>query len=173
MKRRRYLKRRQSRASRLPIQSYTANLQILHYCMGAARRQGQTARTTGSCNLEKCKTGVGFSPVMPWLYAPLAILSSATSTNMSTCMLRVMQRVQSCQLDLERAKTHFLFVFSAQKVKKSLAIAPTAPYTELLPTMLWNYNALKSVCSNLRLEVRKSEQRQQGWPGAQMMDAHA
>jgi hypothetical protein len=84
--------------------------------------------------------------------------------------------MQSCQLDLESAKTHFLFVFSAQKVEKSLPIAPTAPYTELFPTTLWDYNALKSVCSNLRLdviEVRKSKQRRYGWPDAQMVDARA
>jgi len=50
-------------------------------------------------------------------------------------------------------RAHSLLVFPAQKMKKSLSIAPTAPYTELLPATLRDYDALKSIRSNLQAEV--------------------
>ena len=79
------LERRQGRRCRLPIESHTTNLQTVHHAVESTCKQAQgMALTTGSCTLEKCSTGVGFRPVMPWLYAPRAILSSATSTNITT-----------------------------------------------------------------------------------------
>jgi hypothetical protein len=47
------------------------------------------------------------------------------------------------------ASAHFLLVFSAQKVEKSLAIAPAAPDAELVPATLRKYNALKGVRTDL------------------------
>jgi hypothetical protein len=47
------------------------------------------------------------------------------------------------------ATAYFLLVFSAQKVEKSLAIAPAAPDAELVPATLRKYNALKGVRTHL------------------------
>jgi hypothetical protein len=92
-------------------------------------QEGRTARTTGSCNLEKCKTGVGFRPVMPWLYAPLAILSSATSTNMSTCMMCVIHKCKVANLIL-RAQRHTFCLFSLLKRLKNRF--PSRPQPHIL-----------------------------------------
>ncbi len=53
------------------------------------------------------------------------------------------------------ASAHFLFVFSAQKVKESLAVAAAAPYAEPFPAVLRYDNTLKSVRTHLQTEVRK------------------
>ena len=48
---------------------------------------------------------------------------------------------------------HPLLVFSAQKIEKPFAIASTSPYTKLLPATLRDYDALKSIRSDLQAEV--------------------
>jgi hypothetical protein len=53
----------------------------------------------------------------------------------------------------QKENSHFVFVFPAQKVEKSLAVAPTAPYTELLPPALRQNNALKRVRTDLQVEA--------------------
>jgi hypothetical protein len=128
---------------------------------GGVAVQASAAQTTGSCTLEKCNTGVGLNPVMPWLYAPRAILSSATSTNMSTwarCVFEWRENADALAGSAWRC-AHPLLVFSAQKIEKPFAIASTSPYTKLLPATLRQYNTLECVGANLRGRVRGAQRR--------------